>query len=216
MSGIDPRDFLLNTDYEQDKLVLFKQGSFTNSVTIPHNLAYAPLAFGVWSTQADFSSVNAIGETDKGTEPGYTPVLSVECLSDRNNIVLNSAGNSSSMKLYYRVYAFQPSELNKAAPATSLSAEDFILNTDYNYSKLKAKGEFTQANQQYEHALGYIPQVMAWYLATSGGRQVIRPFMDSNEATGAKLTVTQRSIILGAMPARATKVYWRVYYDEAE
>ena len=216
MAGIDPRDFLLNTDYEQDKIILFKQGSFTNTTTIPHNLKYAPLAFGVWSTQPDFSSVNAIGEIDKGTEPGYTPVLSVECLSDRDTIVLNSAGNSSNKTLYYRIYAFEPSDLNKPAPATSIFAEDFILNTDYNYSKLQKKGEFTQANQQYEHGLGYIPQVMAWYLTTSNGKQVIRPLMDDNEYTGAKITVTQRYIILGAMPSGATKVYWRVYFDEAE
>lgn len=215
MAGIDPRDFLLNTDYEQDKLVLFKQGSFVSSTTVPHNLAYAPLAFGVWSITPDFSSVNPIGEADQGSEPGYTPILSVECSSNRNNISLVSAGNTSSKTLYYRLYALQPSDLNKTAPKTSLSAEDFILNTDYNYTKLKAKGEFTQNNQQYEHGLGYIPQVMAWYKATINGAVVIKPLVNSNETSGVRLLVTQRSLILGNMPANASKVYWRLYYDEA-
>jgi hypothetical protein len=215
MAGVDPRDFIINTDYEMDKLVLYKHGTLTSSATIPHNLSYAPLAFGVWSTDSEFGNVNPVGEIDTASEPGYTPALSVGCMASRDNIILNTSGNTNGATLYYRIYAMQPSDINKAAPATSQFADEFILNTDYNYSKLCAKGEFTESGQSFEHGLGYLPQVMAWYQTVSNGTQVIKPLMSASGATGFKLFVTQRNISLAIKPNDVSKVYWRIYYDEA-
>ena len=214
MAKVDPRDFLLNTDYEMDKLVLLKQGEFTSSIEIPHNLSFTPLPFGVWSTDEDFDSVNTIGAVDPNDEPWYTPALGVECYADATKIKLTSSGNTNNTKIYYRIYAFEPDDSKNNAPFTSQKAKKFILNTDYNYCKVKAHGVFTASGQSYEHNLGYLPQVMAWYVTTAD--QKVYPLMSSSEFTNVKLKVTDTQIIAGDFWAGYfNKIYWKVYYDEA-
>lgn len=216
MAKTNPDDFLLNTDYEMDKIVLVKEGNFTSTTQIPHNLNFTPLPFGVWSLDADFSSVNPIGQLDFSTEPGYTPILSVECSADDTNLTLNSAGNTNSQTIYYRLYAFQPNDENENVPATATKAKQFILNTDYNYCKLMKAGTFDGPNEEFEHKLGYIPQVMAWIRYTSP-TTYIQPLMGFSEYTNFGLTVTDQKIIFNdvLMPGLIDKVYWRIYYDNA-
>ena len=63
MAKVDPRDFLLNTDYEMDKIVYFKEGSLNSGqtdVSIPHKLGFAPLIFGICAFNEDFSDARGI------------------------------------------------------------------------------------------------------------------------------------------------------------
>ena len=66
MSGkVDPREFLLNTDYEMDKIIYFKEGKVNNpinnyeTISIPHNLGFAPLIFGVCSFNSSFTNTRS-------------------------------------------------------------------------------------------------------------------------------------------------------------
>lgn len=213
----NPKDFLLNTDYEMDKIILVKTGSFTGEANIPHDLGFIPLPFGVWSTDQDFTTVNTLGVSDSGSEPGYTPRLGVDCEAYSDKIRLLASGNGSdTATIYYRLYALEPPNSSASIATTSGLADKFILNTDYNYRKLKAEGEFTQDGQEYTHGLGYIPQVMAWAWFDTGSKQGIYPIMSASNFTDFKITVTSDKIIAGDITNIITKkVYWRVYYDEA-
>jgi hypothetical protein len=212
-----PTDFLLNTDFELDKIILFKQGDFTSSIEIPHNLKFIPLVFGVWSTDEDFSSVNTLGVEDYGSEPGYTPILSVGCYATSSIIKLTSIGNTNNTKLYYRLYGFEPDGSHNNAPYTSRKASQFVINTDYNYLKLFKTGVFTQDGEEFTHNLGYIPQVMAWDESSLYGETRITPIQSYSEFTGYGTKITDTKIIAGSLLdyGLIDKIYWRIYYDKA-
>lgn len=212
-----PEDFLFNTDYEMDKIILFKQGEFTTTTEIDHGLNFAPLVFGIWSIDKDFKSVNTLGWADSSPQIGYTPLLSVECYATSSKIKLTSAGNSNNTKIYYRVYGFEPSGVHENSPKTSKHANQFVLNTDYNYLKLYKTGVFTTANEQIAHNFGYIPIVMAWVEMTLGGVTRIQPLETASEYTDFALVVTDsvlksKSIIF---PGVVDKIHWRIYYDKS-
>ena len=215
----NPRDFLLNTDYEMDKIVFFKQGSFTTSVEITHNLGYAPLAFGVWSTNSNFSSVNTLGSVSEiPAPPGvYQTPLNIECSSNDTIIRLKARGEYNGETIYYRVYAFEPSDITANAPSTSQDSNTFIFNTDYNYRKLFHAGEFTLNNLEYTHNLGYIPQVMGWAKYSFGGQWTETLNFASNASLdGLAIKVTSTKLKAQGLRDTVTeKMYWRIYYDEA-
>lgn len=213
---VDPRNFLLNTDYEMDKIVLFKEGNFTQTLEIPHGLGFIPLPFGVWSTDSDFSSTNTISGLDAGLEPSYTPELSVSLTANRDKLVLKSAGNTNNTPIYYRIYALEPSGSQADVPATSGEATKFVLNTDYNYTKLLATGEFTGSGQTYNHNLGYIPQVLAWVRYPNSGDETVEFLAYGSEYTGFMVSVTDTQIKSGNFwSGLVDKIYWRAYYDQA-
>lgn len=219
----DPRNFLLNTDYEMDKIIYFKQGDFTNEVEFPHNLNFAPLIFGVWSTDEDFSSSNTLGVQPIGSyDPDKTPLCvaamvigDIDAPDSESKINLRAVGkNSATTKIYYRIYAFAPPEYKGATPTTSSKARQFILNTDYNYRKLKASGVFNNAGEEYVHNLGYLPHVMAWEKNESGNEFWIMPLVRSNP-NNFRLEITNNKIKLQFTTSYIfEKLYWRLYYDE--
>ena len=206
----NPNDFLLNTDYELDKIVLFEEGSFKSSKEFEHKLGFTPLVFGVWSTDKDFYSVNTInGELDSSSEPGYTPTTSVKAVASATTVKLTCT-NPNNQTLYYRVYAFEPHDINRPAQATARKARKFVFNTDYNYCKLMRAGVFTRANETFDHKLGYIPQVLAWQQDPS--TKNIRPLtMGQTNTSGLRVTSTQ--LICGS--TFSGNIYWRLYFDEA-
>ena len=217
----NPTDFLLNTDYEMDKIVYFKSGEFTGSTEFEHNLSFEPLLFGVWSTDSDFSSPNALCLQDRSMVPGAVDPLSLEAYvrGDNGHIRIYADGeNSGNTKIYYRVYAFEPNGSRGVAPHTSNSAKQFVLNTDYNYRKLKASGVFTTGGEEYAHNLGYIPHVEAWFKWSSylGGDLIQLNW--ASKFNGIYITVTEDKIKLAPItnPNIFDKVYWRVYYDETK
>ncbi len=205
-----PTDFLLNTDYEMDKIVLYKTGTINAGqydVQINHNLPFVPLVFGIFSYNEDFS--------DSYSMP-YSYVtrdntINVNLTANNSTVFLSYINYSGSpAKIYYRVFAFEPSDSRAKVGATSKYAKQFILNTDYNYCKLKEKGVVDALSPvTIKHDLGYIPQVLVW-----------------NESAGSAFPVqTSTPYSSGAPQARVTKdalyIYnmerghYRIYYDEA-
>ena len=191
MAKADPRDFLLNTDYEMDKIIYVHNFEHTVSaittITIPHGLATAPLPFGIWATNSDFTNSHSIGEYD---DP-WNQDLRCEAWSDMTNVYLkltpkleNNAYVSTTF--YGTIFGFEPGSNwpnyphttgtpyeyikthGQKIPATSKYAQNFILNTGYNYLKLQASGNLGSWNstlhrQTYMHNFGYVPQVLVWY-----------------------------------------------------
>lgn len=211
----NPKDFLLNTDYEMDKIILVKTGSFVDSKDIQHGLNLAPLPFGIWSTDQNFNIVNTIGVTDSSAEPGYSPELGVTCTSYNDKITIQASGDgSATTTIYYRLFAFESPNSTQDIAGTSDLATEFVLNTDYNYRKLKASGTFTQSGETFTHNLGYIPQIMAWADYSAALGTGVQPLMSASNSTNHKVVVTNTTIRVGTLIS-GEKIYWRVYYDEA-
>ena len=220
MAKVDPKDFLLNTDYELDKIILVKTGSFVETIKIPHNLSFTPLVFGIWSTDSDFSSSNQLGPYfNEEAFIGNIPPLNVTCTSLSDGIRLTAYGeNKTTTTIFYRVYGFQNPESQDNTPATSKLAHSFMINTDYNYRKLMTTGIFTQSKQTFQHNLGYIPQVMAWiqYKEIPGVEysKGITQVTDISYFNDYYLEVTPTEIKLSYPELIIDKCFWRIYYDE--
>ena len=212
----NPNDFLLNTDYELDKIIYFHEGQFTNSTEFEHKLGFIPLVFGVWSTDENFYSPNPIaGEVDTSVEPGYSPLLSVAAEATATTVKLTCAGNTNNQVIYYRIYGFEPSDTKSKASATSKYAKNLVFDSDYNYCKLMKEGTFTQTGQVFEHKLGYIPQVLAWEHELLPV-ETIRPLTLYSADTNYGVKVSATTLTSGLItPSLFDKIYWRVYYDNA-
>lgn len=213
MAKVDPRDFLLNTDYELDKIILYKTGSLNNGdydVSVPHGLPFTPLIFGVCAFSEDFSDPKTIPYFYQTTND-FTQFNALAFSSD---IKLSFSSTDASLtKIYYRIYAFEPTESAAKVASTSKFAEQFILNTDYNYCKLFKRGVTTGGDATIAHNLGYIPQVLAWE-ERSG---LIYPINESAPEDPQMnmpeyISVSDTSVTI---KSSADKVHYRIYYDEA-
>ena len=182
MSLAKPTDFLLNTDYEMDKIVYFYEGkiaSGTGEANISHTFNFCPLAFGFWSTTEDFSEPHPFSYSSMLNPYTYEPLYpNVGLTSNYGNLDSEKyfyvdKWNAKNIDIWIRIYAFEPGYSHANLASTSKYANTFILNTDYNYRKIAKSGMVdcvrdTGQNSRYyypievEHKLGYIPQVMVW------------------------------------------------------
>lgn len=232
MSKVDPRDFLLNTDYEQDKIVLYLDGMMQPGTTqdIMHQLPFTPLLFGVCAYNEDFSDSKSVPFNDKvsmaGTPPIETSAISFDALAYNNEPKITLTYNNTedaNQALYFRLYAFQPSDSTAPAPITSRHAKSFLLNTDYNYCKLYKKGIIDgNSDTIITHNFGYIPQVLAWLEVGSFGNYIMPIYFntlgdDSGTyvPTGIEVTDTQILFKYANNWVPDCKIHYRVYYDEA-
>lgn len=169
------KNFLLTTDFPLDKVIYLQSGSDTIPfptagyvVTIAHGLPFIPLVSGSWSLTSDFSLLYEYGS---GTFPSSNIGASnfdqsMTISADSVNVYITPINVSgSSFTLYYRIFAFEPSDSNEDLEPTASAGDDFVLNTDYNYTKLYLNDVILSPAVGTEvilHNLGYEPQVMAW------------------------------------------------------
>ena len=241
---VDPRDFLLNTDHEMDKIIYFKQDKLTpnayGSVTIPHNLGFAPLIMGVWSRTEDFANPQKFHlglYLDPNTN---TPVIdSIRCTVTENDILLEQYAVQGNFDYYVRLIGFEPSDSHRKLGKTSQNARQFILNTDYNYLKLYKSGvENIVVDPTYtgtelitiQHNLGYRPQALFWVENSSQGNYSVSAFdlvklpstttFEGSSQTSQKEMIESypdRFVIRPPLPqfGDTHKLHYRIYYDEA-
>lgn len=238
----DPRDFLLNTDYEMDKIVYFKEQLVHPDpygfATISHSLGIAPLITGVWSKTKDFAEPHSFttGEfIDPNTNANIIDTIS--CDASNTEISLSQYPASATFDYYVRLIGFEPSDSHAHLPATSNNAGVFILNTDYNYLKLFKAGveeiviEGIQPDAiTVEHNLGYIPQSLFW-VSNSDGNDTTVYYFELNELpshvteSGTTTTIkgatvkadAEKFVIQPPTPQWGSvhKLHYRIYYDEA-
>ena len=206
----DSRNFLLNTDYPLDKIIYMTSGSFTvpsggglgASQSVAHGLDFVPLMCGNWSNDSDFSSTKEMAIYEYGDLDG----MQAYCYADGTNVTVSSINYGSSDKtIYYRVYGFMPSNVNDTAPSTSSASDDFVLNTDYNYTKLLAEEyhDASSGNVTITHSLGYRPQVIAW--------RADDPTFVFQENVAGYVNITTSNIVLTG--GSGEKYHIRVYAD---
>ena len=236
---VKPDDFLLNTDYEMDKIIYFKEGKFTpgqyGRVEIPHNLGIAPLVTGVWSKNADFSEPHTFSGVSGVVDPSSNSYVtaSISCASDDSKITLTQFSGPISAQTYFQFYVrimgFEPSGSHKSLPKTSQNANKFTLNTDYNYLKLYKAGaeDVIYSGGMYQpitiqHNLGYRPQAIFWVESFAQDYHEILPlnsvelpsiYVDKRavESYPNKFVIYPPSIF-----GTSHKIQYRIYYDAAE
>ena len=224
---VDPREFLLNTDYEMDKIIYFKEGKFTASagnlktVQIPHNLGFAPLIFGLGSFNESFTNTRTLPLVDVNN-PNGAFIFDFEATDANINIYYQDVNGRFPTTIYYRIYGFEPSDTKNKIGPTSSHAKEFILNTDYNYCKLFKKGTVAgDADTTINHNLGYIPQFLAWYEYKSLGTPTVYPVETNvwNDPLtslpyGIAITSSKVTFKYSATGISNSKIHYRIYYDE--
>lgn len=234
---VDPRDFLINTDYEMDKIVFVTEGMIQidgdaqiigsgdkrEEKNILHGLPFNPLVFGICADNKEMKNAKSMPfNTDFWFPGGGTPVyidskvyLGVYTMGP--NIVVRYQINSTVTNpkpYYYRIYAFEPTTSNVKIGATKNHAGTFLLDSDHNYRKLFKKGSARAGEQVFiEHNLGYIPQCMFWNELTKAPNTgyVI-------QTDGDWITVTDKYVsftVASGGPFDDSITHYRIYCDEA-
>jgi hypothetical protein len=223
----DARNFLVNSDFPLDKVIYRATGSFalgayfsTVSVAVPHGLSFTPLPVIQWSTSSDFSVVYEAG-SGPAPEDIILNILgvAVTCTADGTNIDIDATNfKSTALTIYYRIFCFMPSNVNVDADSTQDTGDNFVLNTDQNYTKLFDSGVLSlSTTTTVTHGLGYIPQVFMWIEDGSG--IIYTPFTALNNSSvvsadqqGYKITDTQ--IEFKELSPSYALGHYRIYVDD--
>ena len=220
-------DFVLNTDYPVDKVIYLLSGSFSLPgstypvINVPHNLPFPPLLGGSWSLTPDFL---VCYELDSGpisfADTTFVNTQYMGAAADSTNVRINAGNNvATGVTIYYRIYGLQPTGYPTAdIPVLSASGDDFLLNTDYNLTKLFTADVVSQpatttpaATITVNHNIGYIPQVVVWE-EVSG---YIRPMtLADTFVIAASTTVTSTTVSFFTPEfSSAKKYHYRIYLD---
>lgn len=221
-------DFLVNTDYPNDKYVCYLTGSVTAtglggfSFDRPaHGLTYIPLIYVQWSETPDFSIPRELlqnsGDLYATSEPWVIQSLAN---TEYVEFYFNNWG-ASTKTLYFRAWGFMPSNVSIESPHTSSISglSDFVLNSDMNYLKIYNSGivDVTSITVVVPHNLGYSPVVMIWRDQFTGANQIIEPLFSPlvfSPFEDGTPSVTIDSIIFPYQGFGAQKYHYRIYLDE--
>lgn len=233
----DPRDFLLNTDYEMDKIIYVKEGkadppasgSTSTRIELPNPFSFRPLLFGLCSFNEDFSSpkpspyyqdpkvIHVGGPV--GISISYDITFSASIEEDQIFILYRNV-SSNPRPIYYRIYGFAPSDVNIKLPPTKNYAKTFTLNTDRDYRKLYKQGIVNLGQSvTIDHNFGYIPQAMLWQEAPYFG--LCSLLGSSSEEESTKMVITNDKVRITTPPASSAetmqgyRLHYRIYCDEA-
>lgn len=218
---VNASKMVLSTDYPGDKIVYVKTGSLvipaSSTVTdsFAHELLFAPLLDGTWSTAIDFISATSY---DLGTGPISTVAFQpfntwLEASANATTVTVTGENPSgSSVTAYYRIYGLEPSNVNLDAPFTNNLVDSFTLNSDYNYTKLLDKDRVT-TDTSITNELGHRVQVMAW--EEIGGTITKKNVNYPNFGdTYISVSTTEVSITFDPFATPGIAVHYRVYLDE--
>lgn len=215
MTPQEAKGTLLNTDYPIDKIVGYSAGSQSvpafgvPTITVPHGMAYAPLYYIKWSNTADF----AVSNDEIGVSFNRSLLFSN---ADSTNIYLFPFNNTGgSLTFYYRIIYFMPTDVDVIQDETQSDFDDFILNTDYNYTKILDQGLLNSSSATIAHNLGYYPQVEAWYVRASDGRLVHVVENAVHTSDNPRVQVTQDSVIFtNGSFLGVSAWHYKIYLDE--
>lgn len=223
----DPRNFLLNTDYPMDMVVLLHKGSINFSVsgttyTAAHGLAFTPLIKVVWSTDSSFTTTYGVGDGPISTSASFPflPQLT-RAYANATNIVLEFGNPGAVNDAYIEIYGYMPSDVNVDTPSTASSADNFVINTDYNYSKLLVEGVTASSSspgssEVVVHGLGYYPQVEIWQVKSGNVECVSAITLADGANIYESFKLTTSTLTMTRDPSLFTPeyFYYRIYADE--
>jgi hypothetical protein len=213
--------FRATTDYPSDKIVCLETGSFViaptsvGTTTIAHGLPFTPLMDGTWSTDSTFQTVSYdMGTGSLTTAPGFIFNAKAEVSADSSDITVEVENiTGSSVTAYYRVFGFQPSTANLEVPFTDYLADSFVVNTDFNHTKLFAKDRVT-SNTVVAHNIGHRPQVSLWEELSGGSIRKKNENDVYNTFGVARASVSDTSLTITFEASGPAAIHYRLYVDE--
>lgn len=217
----------LHSDFPLDKVVYLHTrtvavGAFSfNDQIFPHNLPFTPLVLAQWSFSSTFDTAYDANSGPRFSGGG-TLLFQSTIQSDATNItIFNTNNQGSPVTVYWRIYGLMPSTVSESAPFTASTADDYIIDTDQNYSKLFLSGVTASSGTAgssvtVEHGLGYRPQVLVWsedanYVTWTGSYAQEQITSGNN-----RCRVNTNSIVLirATILSSSTRFHYRVYIDE--
>lgn len=228
MTPEQAKNTLINSDYPTDEVIYRTSGSgvignYTSgnlTITINHGLPFRPLPVVVWSTVADFSITYTSDSGPLPDRPFSNNIgLVLGTVTDSNTIKLNFVNfMSTGFTLYYRIFAFMPSNIDVDIAPTSSIGNNFIFNTDYRYSKLfiDARVQSVGDVAVFDHNLGYIPQALVWSEYNDGTIETPGVTFNSDSsqlplgwAAGYTMTTTQLRVnmAMSSYPYAHARIY---------
>ena len=222
---VNPRNFIINTDYPVDHVVYIKDVVVPFSSTgieIEHGLGFAPLLMGLFTTDDWNTSMPIDTPASSGDNIGN---LQTEA-TQRVIRLINYGRLNRSVKA--RLFGLMPSDVNVDVVPPKIRYSNFNFNTDFNYSKLIKADVFNTnwnsgENIVYHHGLDYIPEVEAWQEDNSG---VVKKFFNIYDPNGvnfssmgsrivyAKITTQDFIIRTDGANQDITKIHYRIYGDQ--
>lgn len=216
------RDFLVTSDYPMDKIIYLKSGSvpidgYPHSIS--HNLPFTPLVGGYWSMTPDFSVCYEFSSGDfPSGNLGYIfgHSVDIECDSETTIDLYTRDIAGGSKTCYYRIFAFEPSNVNADISSPVSLSDEMVFNTDYNYMKLYMSGVVnpgTATTYSITHGMGYKPRVMAWHNQFG----YVTPIVRAGDTAGGDpcIIVDDEKITLNnryGIPI--TQFHYRIYLDD--
>jgi hypothetical protein len=234
MSIIGAKKMLMDSRYPFDKVVYLKSDSFsmagssTNIFAYPHGLPFTPLCSGGWSTDPDFEIQYEFSSgIFPSSNPGFVFDTIFNVFADETNVYISGDNLGATMTIYFRVFAFEPSNSNALLSGIASQGDKFVIDSRLNYPKLYLNnfidlpaGGSSDSFVYVDHNIGAIPQVLGWvtYDTYNGSSVVsaVHPVATSNGASeGVTLLVGDERIAF-TVPAfiAAHRAYYRVYLDE--
>jgi hypothetical protein len=217
----------VSSDFPLDKVVYMhtlnfsiSAGSFNDQI-FPHNLSFTPLMLGQWSLDSTFATAY-----DANSGPrfgaGGTLRLQTSLSSDATNITIRNTNNEAfGVTVYWRIYGLMPSTVSEVAAFTASTADDFVIDTDQNYTKLFDAGvtgfsSTLGSSVTVNHGLGYRPQVL-----TFSENATLTQWMGSYSVEGSagnnRCRVDSNNIVLirdSTVLPSALRFHFRIYIDE--
>lgn len=213
----DYRNMLLTSDKPIDQIIKPYVGSISVTSSgafpsYPHTLAYRPLYYVKWSLTSDFKT--SYEETGLGTElPGTGISFSAQTSAD--TLYLFIGNNGAARTVYFRVILFMPPDVNVIGIQSQALFDNFIFNTDLNYSKVLLYAKTASNNQTITHGLGYYPMVDVWKIRASDGRCIRHVENDAvTPPAYERAEITTTSLILSDSAAYLSYWYYKIYVDE--
>lgn len=237
-SKIDARDFLINTDYEMDKVIflydgviqidgdaiVLGDGTRREIKTITTGLPFCPLMFGFCSYNKDFKDSHTFPYYEGYRAVGGIPIsistdISFYVDGNDNNLEVTydaSPRVTDPKPIYYRIYGFEPTTSNAKIGKTSNRAKTFTINSSQDYRKLYKKGVVRAGETEViKHDLGYIPQIELWSSFTwPYGEHEVYTYRIA-QAEENVLTTTKTTATISCPSGWWDVVHYRIYYDEA-
>lgn len=209
---VDPRNFLISSDYPMDMIVGFASGSITipvggsiSPILIPHGLPFTPLDITTWSLNADMSDSHDTGFFPYGYQP-YT--IDVRTLGS-NIRILGFNNTGSPVTIYWRSSFLEPPDSNADIPPTNSPVDSFQLSSDYNYFKMAYFGN--AVNATINHNLGFVPHVLAWANTSTGWTRITIV----EDSANAEVSSDENNTYIKTSTAdNHTSITYRIYADD--
>lgn len=231
-------NFIVNTEYPQDKIVLAYEGEVSTSnpywrwfdvggyrvgfivIPVPEDISIdSVLVDGIWSNDnwQSFSALNGENEYEFGIQVDIGKNLSeyLPGLPDRCILVMADVGTEA-VGYFYRLWAFidENDRASRSEPTSSVIAGNLMKNTTNGVMKIFAQQVLSfrpsARSRTYTHNLGFKPVYMMW--EREGDGTWTKAVTTKDGLTGIKSVASDSTIVIDYLGLEENKdILLKVY-----